>query len=106
MPPDFYETYVEGYIQGEGMLCFKNFYTADCMELMVGEVNGGQDSLLLPAEVTVSSPSLVTAITTSSSPTILLCQVMPLYPVPALHPAHHLEMTHKAKEKVMRTHSL
>ena len=68
VPPDFDETYVEGYTQDEGVLCCNNFCTADSMVLIEGEVNDGQD-LLSTAEVTVSSPTAVTAITTSSSPT-------------------------------------
>ena len=47
------------------MVWCKNFYTAECMMLIAGEGNDGQD-LLSTGDVTVSTP---TAITTSSSPT-------------------------------------
>ena len=42
-----------------------------CMVLLAGKLNNGQDSqiILSTAEVTVSSPTVVTIVTTSSSPT-------------------------------------
>ena len=43
------------------MLCCQNFSAADCMVLIAGEGNDGQDTqvLLLTPEVTVSSPTVV-----------------------------------------------
>ena len=93
LPPDIDETYVEGYTQDEGMVWWcKNFYTAECMMLIAGEGNDGQD-LLSTGDVTVSTPTAILLVAH-------LLLVLLLCPVAVLQP-HHLEMTCKAKERVM-----
>ena len=64
------------------------------MLLITDEQNDSQ--VLLPTATTTNSPVTVTLITTSSTPTTSVST----HPVLVLQP-HHLEMTHKAKEKVM-----
>ena len=75
IPPDFDETYVEWYTQDEGVLCSKKclyrLYTLMGYDVLHGvQLNDGQDNqiLLSTAEVTVSSPTMVT--TSSSSTTV------------------------------------
>ena len=64
--------------------------------LLITDEQTDSQVLLPTATATINSPVTVTSMTTSAMPTTSVSS----YPSTRLQP-HHLEMTHKAKEKVM-----